>query len=91
MEKELQITINSKNARISELEIGNSRQQMMYQHAKEINEKHVKASDKAEKRSNKETVDDTTKGPVKKCYYENNGNCRDQDKCPYYHPKKTCQ
>ena len=40
----------------------------------------LKASDKVEKSKNKEHSGDTTKAPVKKCFYENNGNCRDQDK-----------
>ena len=26
-----------------------------------------------------------------KCFYENNGSCRDQDQCNYLHPKKVCQ
>ena len=91
VEKELQLTINRKNARISELEVGNSRQQMKFDHAIEISEKQLKAGDRTEKSKNKETLGDTPKAPAKKCFYENNGNCRDQEKCLYYHPKKTCQ
>ena len=26
-----------------------------------------------------------------KCYYENNGTCRDLERCKFSHPKKTCQ
>ena len=64
---------------------------MTFGHTKEISEKHLKAIDKAEKSKNKEALGDTAKAPVKKCFYENNGSCRDQDKCSFYHPKKTCQ
>ena len=94
VEKELQIVINNKNARISELEIVNNRQQIMYEQAKEIGDKHLKNSGNNEGAMFKGTSSKSNpefKVPPKKCFYENNGNCREQEKCPFNHPKKTCQ
>ena len=46
VERDLQIAINSKNARISELEVANSRQQVLFEHAKEIGDKQLKARER---------------------------------------------
>ena len=69
----------------------------MYEHVKEMGNKHlVKNGDKPDASKTMEVKASAEKVPARdkaetRCHYENSGNCRDQDKCAYYHPKKTCQ
>ena len=95
-EKELQQYINEKNGKISELEITNTRLQMMYDHSKEIGNKPPNAKDKKDEDKSAKPSDPTEKvtsePKVKtKCFYENNSTCRDHERCKFLHPKKTCQ
>ena len=94
-EKALQLSINEKNTKISQLEIANTRLQSMFEHAKELGQKNSKPNDESgkSKKENdpKEPVEPEAKKQNAKCFYENNGTCRDADKCKFVHPKKTCQ
>ena len=90
-EKELQLAINEKNGRISKLELENTRLQMMFDHAKEIKHDKPNAEREKPKKEDKESSESQVPKPNIKCFYENNGTCRDQDKCKFSHPKKTCQ
>ena len=98
-EKELQKSLNEKNGKISELETANTRLEMICAHTKEINDKNQTAKKPAVNANEKvKTVD--VEGPSEKepsnkattkCFYENNGDCRDQERCKFLHPKKTFQ
>ena len=44
-EKEMQLSINDKNGKISELETANTRLQLMYEHAKELGQKNPRVND----------------------------------------------
>ena len=89
-EKELQKSLNGKNMKISELESLNTRLKMMLDHTKELRGIKDKIKPSGDE---KKTVDDVTQplNQPQKCYYENNGTCRDQERCKYFHPKRTCQ
>ena len=89
--------LNKKNDEITELETANSRLKMMYEHAKELGEKNSKSDHEGREsaKRNETKVKDTkvTKEgqPKPKCHYENKGSCRDQERCNFSHPIKTCQ
>ena len=89
-EKEFQKSLNDKNVKISELESTNTRLQMMLDHTKELGESKNRSKHLVDA---KKTADDVKQPPTQsqKCFYENNGTCREQAKCKYPHPKKTCQ
>ena len=84
---------------ISELEVANTRLKMICEHAKEINEKNPATKTKnvcsnepiTPVDAREASTKDSNKVPFK-CFYENNGNCRESEiKCKFVHPKKTCQ
>ena len=94
-EKEMQLSINEKNRKISELETANTRLELMYEHAKELGQKTPKSNDEKGKPTKvsdaKEPSESEAKKQNAKCFYENNGTCREAEKCKFVHPKKTCQ
>ena len=70
--------VSDKNRKISELENSNSRLRLMKDQAKEIADK-------------KSVTPPPSSASVKKCKFENTGNCRNGNKCPEAHSKNTCQ
>ena len=98
-EKELQLALNEKSSRISELESEKSHLNIMLAHFRDIDKskqgvKKNDASPPSGTSSPPITSDKTSGGSQSrniKCSFENSGTCAKKETCPYYHPKRVCQ